>query len=238
MLRCTTARAGRSDHDTHLSWGGVNTASFCASQSTPPGVESNSRWDEDIPHAGSDETFCSLRKVAAARARGARRPSGAEEGVCGEQAEPQTARREPAPARSWRLPRAWPGGARAACDRRGRVSLLPPPSLRSDGEPSWGRVPLPHQQKRAEDLRWSSSAHSECLTCGRARYENLLLFPAAVFGTGNSNAHQVSKLLTPWAVQTQDFDDRRILPPHFGCDPLKGGVALENKPARHLVRSQ
>ena len=129
MLRCTTARAGRSDHDTHLSWGGVNTASFCASQSTPPGVESNSRWDEDRPHAGSDETFCSLRKVAAARARGARRPSGAEEGVCGEQAEPQTARREPAPARSWRLPRAWPGGARAACDRRGRVSLLPPPSL-------------------------------------------------------------------------------------------------------------
>ena len=71
---------------------------------------------------------------------------------------------------SWRLPRAWPGGARAACDRMGRVALLPPPSLRSDGEPSWGRVRLPHQQKRAEDLRWSSSAHSECLTCGRARY--------------------------------------------------------------------
>ncbi len=60
---------------------------------------------------------------------------------------------------SWRLPRAWPGGARAACDRRGRVS-----------RPSWGRVRLPHQQKRAADLRWSSSAHSECLTCGRARY--------------------------------------------------------------------
>ena len=29
----------------------------------------------------------------------------------------------------WRLPRAWPGGARAACDRRDRVALLPPPSL-------------------------------------------------------------------------------------------------------------
>ncbi len=40
------------------------------------------------------------------------------------------------------------------------------------GEPSWGRVRLPHQQKRAADLRWSSSAHSECLTCGRARYTN------------------------------------------------------------------
>ncbi len=36
--------------------------------------------------------------------------------------------------------------------------------------PSWGRVRLPHQQKRAADLRWSSSAHSECLMCGRARY--------------------------------------------------------------------
>ncbi len=33
-----------------------------------------------IPHAASDQTFCSLRKVVAARARGARRPSGAEEG--------------------------------------------------------------------------------------------------------------------------------------------------------------
>ncbi len=53
-----------------------------------------------IPHAGSEETFCSLRKVAAARARGARRPSGAEAGVGGALAEPQTARREPAPARA------------------------------------------------------------------------------------------------------------------------------------------
>ena len=34
----------------------------------------------------------------------------------------------------------------------GRVSLLPPPSLRSCGEPTWGRVRLPHQQKRAADL--------------------------------------------------------------------------------------
>ena len=61
---------------------------------------------------------------------------------------------------SWRLPRAWPGSARAACDRRGRVS-----------RPTWGRVRLPHQQKRAAGLRWSSSAHSECLMCGRARYQ-------------------------------------------------------------------
>ncbi len=30
-------------------------------------------------------------------------------------------------AASWQLPRAWPGGARAACDRRASVSLLPPP---------------------------------------------------------------------------------------------------------------
>ncbi len=34
-----------------------------------------------MPHAASEETFYSLRKVAAARAGGARRPSGAEEGV-------------------------------------------------------------------------------------------------------------------------------------------------------------
>ena len=36
--------------------------------------------------------------------------------------------------------------------------------------PSWGRVRLPPQPKRAADLSWFSSAHSECLTCGRARY--------------------------------------------------------------------
>ncbi len=144
----------------------------------------------NIPHAGSDEIFCSLRKVAAARARGARRPSGAEEWVCGELAEPQTARREPAPARSWRLPRAWPGGAaqRATGGAAWRCCLRPrsalaPPSLRPrsalaplGGEPSWGRVRLPHQQKRAAGLRWSSSAHSECLTCGRARCRPRLAF--------------------------------------------------------------
>ena len=42
--------------------------------------------EEYIPHAGSDETFCSLRKDVAARARGARRPSGAEEGEVRRQA--------------------------------------------------------------------------------------------------------------------------------------------------------
>ncbi len=126
-----------------------------------------------IPHAGSDETFCSLRKVAAARARGARRPSGAEEGVCGKLAEPQTARREPAPARAGGSREPGPeahaqratGGAACRCCRRPRSTLAP-----LGGEPSWGRVRLPHQQKRAADLRWSSSAHSECLMCGRARY--------------------------------------------------------------------
>ncbi len=45
-----------------------------------PGAPNSPAEGVFIPHAGSDETFCSLRKVAAARARGARRPSGAEEG--------------------------------------------------------------------------------------------------------------------------------------------------------------
>ena len=44
---------------------------------------------------------------------------------------------------SWRLPRAWPGGARAACDRRGRVS-----------RPAWGRSFLPHQQGTSEPERF------------------------------------------------------------------------------------
>ncbi len=86
---------------------------------------------------------------------------------------------------SWRLPRASPGGARAACDRRGRVSLLPPPSLhprstlappslhpRSARTASRRGAVSAHQQKRAANLRWSSSAHSECLTCGRERYRS------------------------------------------------------------------
>ena len=68
------------------------------------------------------------------RAGGARRPSGAEEGVCGELAEPHTARREPAPARA--------GGSRepgpeahaqratggAACRGRRGGGLSPPTS--------------------------------------------------------------------------------------------------------------
>ena len=95
-----------------------------------------------IPHAGSDETFCSLRKVAAARARGARRPSGAEEGVSGKLAEPQTARREPAPARAGGSREPGPeahaqratGGAACRCclhprsaRRRAVVGAGPPP---------------------------------------------------------------------------------------------------------------
>ena len=139
-------------------------------QEAPRRPPSRSRGTHCIPHAGSDEPFCGLRKVAAARARGARRPSGAEEGICGELAQPQTARREPAPARAGGSREPGPEAHARRATRRGRVSLLPPPSLRSDGEPSWGRVRLPHQPKHTADLGWSSSGHSECLTCGRARY--------------------------------------------------------------------
>ncbi len=80
-----------------------------------------------LPHAGSDETFCSLRKAAAARARGARRPSGAEEGVCGELAAPESlARRR---TRSVR-----PEGPRVVV----AATLAP-----LGGEPSWGGAASP-----------------------------------------------------------------------------------------------
>ena len=106
-----------------------------------------------ILHAARDETFRSLRKVAAARAMGARRPSSTEEGACGELAEPQTARRQPAPARA--------GGSRQPGlevtrsvrpeGPRGVVaSALAPPSLHPrstlaplGGEPTWGEGPPP-----------------------------------------------------------------------------------------------
>ena len=47
-------------------------------------------------------------------------------------------------------------------------STLAPPSLRSEASRRGGVST--HQQKRAADVSWSSSAHAEYLTCGRARY--------------------------------------------------------------------
>ncbi len=96
---------------------------------------------------------------------------------------------------SWWLPRAWPGGARVACDRRGRVSLLPPPSLRSDGEPSWGRGRPPAE---------TSSRLEMVLLCpfgmshvGRAMYQCKPTAPRSGFATNRRNRFLAAPCNTP-----------------------------------------
>ena len=105
-----------------------------------------------------------LRLLApeARRGGGLRRAGGAANGLGGSRRQRELAAPESLARRRTRSVR--PEGPRVVV----AATLAP-----LGGEPSWGKSFLPHQQKRAADLRWSSSAHSECLTCGRARYKRI-----------------------------------------------------------------